>query len=456
MKTRSRQNRHADLATSTMPERLIDAESERLIIGNFLARPGFFRRVGPLLTDDHFAVERYRRVFQLARQIHEAGRDPEVSECYRFLIDSAKTADEMGLPSLSALAYDNQVEIANPDRWVRALQQKAAARSAWRTAERLRRGIEAGMDASEELSSARDELRAIEGSFDPPSSHLGTLSEAVISIGVDNLLAAPRGTISSPWDRLNGLTNGGPRPGELWLVGARTGIGKSTCCLQWALAAAHAGHRVLFASLEMPRQDLLKRALSAEGDIPHGVLVRGDLDSAWRSRVAQTLERIGEYPLEITDRLRSLSAIIAKVAAAPGLGLLVVDYLGLVDPGGKFENRNQEVSAISRRLKLAALDYKIPIIAAHQLNRANENENRRPQLSDLRDSGSLEQDADAVLLLDAPGVRKRGKECDKDLVEILLAKQRNGVRGYAIPLRLEGRFCRMVADPDSRTEAQVA
>jgi len=438
------------------PERLINIEAERLIVANILACPGFFRRIGPQLTDECFAVERYRRVYQIAQRLHETGVDPTLSECYRFVINTGKTVDELGLPMLSSLAFDDMVEITNPDRWVNGLRSKAAERRLWRTAEQLRLGVESGIDAAGELAAARDELRAIEGSFDGAVAPLATIANAVESIGIDTLLAAPRGTILSPWERLNNLTNDGPRPGELWLVGARTGVGKSTACLQWALAAARAHHRVLFVSLEMQRQDLLKRALSAEGEIPHGLLVRGDLDSAWRYRVAQTLGRIGDYPLEISDQLRTLQAIIGKLAATPGLGLLVVDYLGLIDPGGRHENRNQEVSVISRRLKLAALDYNIPIIAAHQLNRANESENRRPQLSDLRDSGSLEQDADAVLLLDAPGNRKHSSAIDKDRVEVILGKQRNGVRGHTVPLRLEGRFCRMIEETGSQAEARVA
>ena len=104
------------------------------------------------------------------------------------------------------------------------------------------------------------------------------------------------------------------------------------------------------------------------------------------------------------------------------------------------------------------MDYGVPIIAAHQYSICvNESENRRPQLSDLRDSGSLEQDADVVLMLDAPGHRKRGQQESKDEVDMLIAKQRNGVRGYAVPLRLEGRYCRMVeAEPNARAEAYVA
>jgi len=167
-----------------------------------------------------------------------------------------------------------------------------------------------------------------------------------------------------------------------------------------------------------------------------GLLVRGDLESSWRCRVVQTFNRIGEYSLEITDKLRVLSAISVKVAATPSVGLLVVDYLGLVDPSGQFEN--QEVSAISQRLKLLALDFNIPVVASHQLNRANENECQRPQLSDLRDSGSLEQDSDTVLLLDSPANRKGSGEVDRNQIDVIIAKQRNGARGGVIPLRMEG------------------
>ena len=214
----------------------------------------------------------------------------------------------------------------------------------WQNASGL--GIESGADAASELASAREEMRLIEGTFDAPSLGRRTLADSIHSIGMDNLLAAPRGMISSPWEHVNEFTNGGPRPGELWIIGARPSVGKTTVALQWALSAASGGKRVLFASLEMPQQDLLKRALSAEGDIPHGLLVRGDLDRTWRARVTQTLERIGEYPLEISDKLRSLSAVIAKIAAAGDtIGLLVVDYLGLLNPGWKvMKTRNQEVS----------------------------------------------------------------------------------------------------------------
>ncbi|MBV8845851.1 MAG: hypothetical protein JO307_23830 [Bryobacterales bacterium] len=132
------------------------------------------------------------------------------------------------------------------------------------------------------------------------------------------------------------------------------------------------------------------------------------LDPALRERFAQALDRVGHYQITFSDKLRKRRAIVPHIAAArPALDLVVVDYLGVIESDSRFENRTQEVSALSRQLKLAAMDYGVPILCAHQLNRGNPTEKRRPELSDLRDSGSIEQDADAVILLDDPAAREQ-------------------------------------------------
>jgi replicative DNA helicase len=445
-----RQNTAADL-----PARLIDSASESLVLGNILNRGAeFWRVVGSELDESHFSVERHKRVFVLIRAVADSGKEPSLSGCYGRLLDMQKTPQDLGLPLLSELACD-AFDIPNPGEWVARLKRKSVERKAWRLAERTRLSLESGgEDTAEELARVREELRGLESDLDPNEGS-GTLMDAVSEIGIDNLLAEPLGVIGSPWPRLNGRINDGMRPGELWIVAARPSVGKTTVALQWALSACSGGSRVLFASLEMSTPDLLKRALAAQGGIHHGLLVRGDLDAARRKRVAETLDRIGGYRIEITDKLRKLRAIVSHIAAArPTFDLVVVDYLGLIESGGHHENRNQEVSALSRQLKLAALDYAVPILCAHQLNRANETENRRPQLSDLRDSGSLEQDADAVLMLDAPATRKRGGEIPADAIDVLISKQRNGERGGIVNLRMEPHFCRIVETSASAVETQ--
>lgn len=424
------------------PVRLIDSETERLLLGNVLARPEFSRGVLPQLEAGDFAIEQNRRVLTLLKRVADHGGEPGLAGAYRELIDMGKTGEDLGLPLLSGLAWDNQVPLVNAAPWIRALKRKAAERRAYATAEKLRMGVEIGVDVAGELTVAREELRRLEAAFDATPADSGTIAGAVERVDLNTLLAPARGVIASPWPGLTELINGGPRPAELWIVAARPAIGKTTAVLQWALKAASAGRRVEFFSLEMPIDQLLKRVLAIEGHIAHSLLVRGDLDLFARSKVINALERIGQYPLRFDDKARTLRAICARIASAKP-DLAVVDYLGLVETEDRYENRNQEVSTISRRLKLAAMDHGVPVLAAHQLNRASETENRKPQLSDLRDSGSLEQDADAVLLLDAPANRKRG-DAPRDAVDVIIGKQRNGARGYSVPLMLEAQYCRLV------------
>jgi replicative DNA helicase len=427
--------------TETLPIRLIDFEGERLIISNLLSSPDFSRAVLPQLTSDDFAGDVHQRVFWAISQAVEHGYEHGLGGVYRWMLDAGKGRDDFGLPTLSELAWTNTIELVNPAAWIASLHRARAERRAWRAAEKLRLGVEAG--DLKALESAREELREVERDMCPLPASSGTIADTLAQLDLNRLLDPPRGVIESPWPRLTEPVNGGPRPGELWIVGARPSVGKTLVLLQWALTAAAAGHKVKFFSLEMPREDLLRRAIAAQGRIPHGPLVRGDLPAEWRRRVVETLERIGGYPLEIIDSCRTLRAVTANVAATPGVELVVIDYLGLVEPEGRHDNRNQEVSFISRRLKTMAMDHGVPVLAAHQLNRSSESENRRPALSDLRDSGSLEQDADVVLLLDSPGHRQRGAEGLKEAVDVLVAKQRNGQRGLIINLRMEAQFCRL-------------
>lgn len=426
------------------------------MLGNILSRGAeFWRIVGAELDVSHFSVERHRRAFQLIQKVAESGQEPNLAGCYNRLLELGQTPEELGLPHLADLAQNDMVDITDPAQWVGRLKRKAVDRRAWRLAEQMRLSLESGSeDTAEQLAKLREEMRGLEADLDTTATP-STLADAVATIGIDNLMAEPRGVIGSPWPSLTESLNGGMRPGELWIVAARPSVGKSTAALQWGLEACAAGSRVLLVSLEMPTGDLLKRAISAKGGIPHSSLVRGDLHAAVRRRVAETLGRIGGYRLEITDKLRSLRTIVARIAAArPAYDLVVVDYLGLIESGLRYENRNQEVSALSRSLKLAAMDYGVPILCAHQLNRGNAMEKRRPELSDLRDSGSIEQDADAVLLLDDPASRERDKP--KDGLDIILAKQRNGVRGVTFHFRMEAQFCRIAETPVFASDGAVA
>jgi replicative DNA helicase len=165
--------------------------------------------------------------------------------------------------------------------------------------------------------------------------------------------------------------------------------------------------------------------------------------SVARNRVRDIARSIGDYPLSIEDRVYQFSQIVAGISKARA-DLVVIDYLGLIETSGRFENRNQEISYLSRRLKLCATQNDVPLLVLSQLNRASDVESRKPRASDLRDSGSLEQDADAILFLHQPSTMKHGAEVSRDQIHLLIEKQRNGARNLCVYLQMQGHFCRMV------------
>ena len=223
----------------------------------------------------------------------------------------------------------------------------------------------------------------------------------------------------------------GWKPGQLVLVAARPSVGKTGLAVQLALAAGAVGTSVYFASYEMTKEELVERMLGAEGgvNLHHRQLADHDY-----TRLARASGVIQGMPIVIDDSSQSTPAALRLNVQHQGaldgkpVGLVIVDYLQLMCSGQRTQNRNEEVGAISRALKIeVARGLNVPVIALSQLSRASEQRggDRRPILSDLRDSGSLEQDADVVLMLHQPA----GPDWPKSCTEVLLRKQRNGPTG---------------------------
>ncbi|HET9318288.1 MAG TPA: replicative DNA helicase, partial [Bryobacteraceae bacterium] len=188
-------------------------------------------------------------------------------------------------------------------------------------------------------------------------------------------------------------------------------------------------------SLEMSRESLLTRMICAGARVDQQKFRAGYLNQDERRRLAKTASDLVQAPLYIDDtsgtHLMDIHAKLRRLRAEHGLSLVVIDYLQLMSGRGRYENRNQEISTISRGLKLLAKDLKVPMLVLSQLNRAPETRpgDHRPQLSDLRESGSIEQDADLVAFIFREEVYKRDREDLRGLAELLVAKQRNGPIG---------------------------
>lgn len=272
------------------------------------------------------------------------------------------------------------------------------------------------------------------------------VGEIELARGRDGQLAG----VSTGFAELDSLTNG-LHGGQLIIVGARPAMGKSTLALDFArTAAVHHKLPTIFFSLEMGRSEIATRLLSAESGIPMHVLRKGNMDERDWTRLASVRGDIGDAPLFIDDSpnmtLVEIRAKCRKLSQRVGLKMVVVDYLQLMTSGKKVESRQQEVSEFSRALKLLAKELGVPIVALAQLNRGPEQRaDKKPALSDLRESGSLEQDADIVILLhrEAAYDRDHPRAGEADLI---VAKHRNGATDE-IAVAFQGMYSRFADMP---------
>ena len=226
----------------------------------------------------------------------------------------------------------------------------------------------------------------------------------------------------------------GLQPSALYIVGARPAMGKTAFGLNVATHVARASDKpVMVFSLEMGHQELTQRVLSSEARVDSSKLRTGKLQDTEWSRIGKAIGRL-EVPLYLDDNPRvTVMEIRAKArrlkAKAGGLSLIVIDYLQLMTSGGYVENRQLEVSEISRNLKILARELEVPILALSQLSRRlEERSDKRPMLADLRESGSLEQDADVVMFLYRDEVYNPDSP-DKGSAEVIVAKHRSGPIG---------------------------
>jgi replicative DNA helicase len=253
--------------------------------------------------------------------------------------------------------------------------------------------------------------------------------------------------IATGFTELDQLTHG-LHPGQLVILAARPAMGKSTLALDIARnAALNKGNSTIFFSLEMGRAEIAMRLLSAESAISLQSMRKGMLAEKDWSKIAATRGKINDAPLYIDDSpnmtLVEIRAKCRRLAQQTDLKMVVIDYLQLLTSGKKVESRQQEVSEFSRALKLLAKELGVPVIAISQLNRQTEqSKDKKPELSHLRESGSLEQDADVVVLLHREGVfekdHPRAGEAD-----LILAKQRNGPTGTVV-VAFQGQYSRFM------------
>ncbi len=426
-------------------------DTERFVLGTILLNDTYYLQVAGALDVDDFSLEKHRRIFGRMKDLYEKGER----------IDRVTLADELikqgQLESVDGLAYlvsldDGLPEISNVDSYIRIVKDKSTLRKMIFNAQKVIDRCLIGEEGPDQiLASAEESLQK-----------LGESRANDQLITADAVLASFPGGIGAfldPSQRLRGLSTGftkfdemtgGLNGGELIILAARPAMGKTALAMNIAQhVATHPQMRkpVAVFSLEMSSSSLLTRLLCAGARVDQHKFRAGFLNQDERRKLQVTLANITESPLFLDDtpgvNLMDVHAKLRRMKAQHGLSLVVIDYLQLMSSRGRSENRNQEVSAISRGLKLLAKDLDVPFLVLSQLSRAAETRpgDHTPQLSDLRDSGSIEQDADIVMFIYREEVYKRDREDLKGLAEVIIAKQRNGPIGK-VPLRFLGAYTR--------------
>jgi len=412
-------------------------DAERWVLGSILLNDSVYIQAAGELQSDDFSLEKHRRIFSRMGDLHERGEH----------IDRITIANELmrfnELESVDGLSYlvsldDGLPQILNIDAYIRIVKDKAV----------LRRII----FASQHLMN-----RALMGEEDPDEILAGA-EESFLKMGearVKSGLISPRQVIDEyhgglnafldPSKRVKGISTGfskfdektsGLHSGDLFILAARPSMGKTALALNIAQHVATKVKRtVAVFSLEMSKESLLTRMLCAAARVDSQKFRAGYLSADERKRLSAAASSLVEAPLFIDDtaglHLMDMHAKLRRVKAEHGLGLVIVDYLQLMSGRGRFENRNQEISTLSRGMKLLAKELSVPMIVLSQLNRAPETRqgDHRPQLSDLRESGSIEQDADLVAFIFREEVYRPNDANLQGQAELLLAKQRNGPVG---------------------------
>jgi replicative DNA helicase len=414
-----------------------NVDAERFVLGSILLDDSQFVQVAGTLEPEDFSLEKHRRIFQ--RMIDLNGRAER--------IDRVTVANELlrfsELESCDGLSYlvsldDGLPRIFNLDSYVRIVKDKAILRKIIFTSQHLMNRCLLGEEDPEQiLAGAEESLLKLGDS----RLKTGLVSpEQVIQDyqgGINAFLDPSKRIkgISTGFAKLDEMT-GGLHGGELIILAARPSMGKTAMALNIAQhAASRLGQTVAIFSLEMSNESLLTRMLCATARVDSQRFRAGYLNADERKRLQAAAAQLVEAPLFIDDtagsHLMDMHAKLRRLGQQRKLGLVIVDYLQLMSGRGRFENRNQEISTLSRGLKLLAKELNVPMLVLSQLSRAPETRqgDHRPQLSDLRESGSIEQDADLVLFIFREEVYKRDREDLHGMAELLVSKQRNGPTG---------------------------
>lgn len=430
-------------------------EAEQAVLGAMLLDNDAALRAAELVSDGMFYREAHRRLYRALRALVD----------HQMVVDHITIREELerrgDLEAIGGIEYLDELvnavpTTANLEYHARILRDKAIQRRLIEAAtEIITETYEQARPAGDLLDSAESRIFKIaqsrnDAGFTRLKEMLWPTMERIEKLqGRDNSLTG----VPSGFKALDDLTTGF-QPSELVIVAARPSMGKTAFCLNLATHAAIEGHGVALFSLEMSKDALVQRMLCAEARVDSQAVRRGTLRDDDFTRLARAAGILQNSPVWIDDTpaltLLEMRSKARRLRADNDVQLVVVDYLQLMRSPEYSENRVQEISDISRSLKALARELEVPVIALSQLSRASEQRggDRHPLLSDLRDSGAIEQDADLVMFIHRPemyrDLRDKAEQAGETITgkaDLILAKHRNGPTG-SVDLYFHKQFTR--------------
>jgi replicative DNA helicase len=423
-------------------ERPTSVHAEMTILGAMLVEPVAIIDATMLLKTEDFALDSHRKIYAAMLHLVEVGHGVDIVTVTDHLSKKKELNSVGGLPYLASLSEGLPRKLSI-ESYVRIVRDKSLMRQ-------LLSVCDMGMiEASDQSREALDVLNQVTGRLTEISEHAvtGGLSDIAAIVkdsfgSIDALYEQGREVtgLATHYVEFDRITSG-LQDSELIIIAARPSMGKTAWAINIAENAAVLGRKVVAVfSLEMSKSSLLRRMLASQALVSARNIQQGFIGRDDRDKLINGLEKLMESKIFIDDTpgitLAEMRAKARRLKQQQGqLDLIVIDYLQLMTGSNSnvkgFENRTQEVSAISRGLKALAKEMKVPVLALSQLSRASEQRggDKKPLLSDLRESGSIEQDADVVCFIHREEYYDRENEDLKGKAEIIIAKQRNGPTG---------------------------
>ena len=425
----------------------ISIEAEQAVLGAIIVKPECFDSIGGVLTAEDFYLDDHKNIFRAITAMYNLSKTIDPVTLVNELSEVSGKSKENSIQYISLIA-DSVPAVSNVKDYARIVKEKSILRSLINACDDISQtAYEESAPIRTILDDAGQKIFDISNGND--TKEFRHIRDVLHNVYLDlEALADNKGAISgvrsgfSALDRM--LIQMGK--GDLVIVGARPGMGKTSFAMNIATnVAKNSGKSVAIFSLEMSGEQLVTRILSSEALIDSYNLRTGQLSTEDWTNIADVVQQLSGCDIYIDDTSQmTATAMKSKLRRIPNLGMVVIDYIGLMQSTSNSDNRAQQVGEISRNLKIMAKDFGVPIVCCAQLNRGTESRpgtGKKPTLADLRDSGSIEQDADIVLFLyrdeyykDISGSSEETEgtpagESSANTAEVIIAKNRHGSIG---------------------------